>query len=157
MRSSMRVEGKILPLSRRATTACVVPTRRPPLPGSVLAKHSKSFSLIDCIAWIGCSATLTRCASRWNHGSEVNSRMSRRRSSSMKSSWRGNSRLRNMWRELCMICISTRATRNFERGRSPPGSQLLDAVHECKGDQKKKFSSGIDPPRRVGASGEVRF
>jgi hypothetical protein len=33
----------------------------------VLAKHSKSFSLIDCasVVWTGCSGTLSRCASKW--------------------------------------------------------------------------------------------
>ncbi len=38
---------------------------------SVLAKHSKSFSLIDCIS-TECSGTLSRCASRWKLGKEAN-------------------------------------------------------------------------------------
>jgi hypothetical protein len=40
----------------------------------VLVKHSKSFSLIDAIA-VGvaeCSATLSRCESKWKRGRGVN-------------------------------------------------------------------------------------
>jgi hypothetical protein len=41
----------------------------------VLAQHSKSFSLIDCISvggLIGCNVTSSRCGSRWRRSSGAN-------------------------------------------------------------------------------------
>jgi hypothetical protein len=86
----------------------------------VLAKHSESFSLIDCIS-VGVDRMqrnfepMRKQVEAWQRSelTDVTPRLS-----STKRLWREDWKLRNTWRAPCTISTSNQSTRNSVHGRS---------------------------------------
>src|SRR5947209_15578424 len=82
----------------------------------VLAKHSKSFSLIDCIS-VGVDR-MQRNFEPMRKQVEAWQRSELTDVTAKVVLWRANSKLRNIWLVPCMTSTSSRTTRNSVRGRS---------------------------------------
>jgi hypothetical protein len=108
----------------------------------VLAKHSKSFSLFDCIS-VGVDRMqrdFEPMRSKWNRGRGVNSRMLQPRSSSTRHSLRASSMYPSTLLAQCMISILNRS----RSSRLQPSSE--SSWRPDSHNRSRLAGEGIGPP-----------